>query len=87
MSMITEIGLFKACVEKPRGGLNLSELCLTKIKEPHDAKDLSEQDITARKALKLFHMAWSGVTKYMRTVCSLKGRAVELAGFGVFVPM
>lgn len=87
MSLITETALFKACVEKPKTGLRVSDLYLAKVKDPHDAMDLSEEQITAQKAIKLFHMAWSGITKYMRTICMVKGKAVELADFGIFVPM
>ena len=32
-------------------------------------------------------MVFSGVTKYMRTICQIKGKSVELADFGIFVPM
>ena len=32
-------------------------------------------------------MVWSGVTKYMRTVCTMKHKAVDLPGVGIFVPM
>jgi len=31
-------------------------------------KGMHEKEYYQKKALKLFHMAWSGVTKYMRTV-------------------
>ena len=32
-------------------------------------------------------MAWSGVTKYLRTVCQVKQRPVELPGLGIFMPV
>ena len=32
-------------------------------------------------------MTWSGVTKYMRTVCQVKNKPVQFPGLGIFVPM
>jgi hypothetical protein len=32
-------------------------------------------------------MAWSGLTKYIRTICQIKGRSVEFPGLGIFVPV
>lgn len=87
MSLITETGLFKACVEKPKTSLKVSDLYLERVRDPQDTADKSEDQIAAQKAMKLFHMVWSGVTKYMRTICLIKGKSVELADIGVFVPM
>ncbi len=67
MSSISEIALFKACVEKPMSGASLLDLNLTKIRDPQNFTD--ELDYSKKKALKLYHMAWSGITKYMRTIC------------------
>ena len=39
-----------------------------------------------KKALKLYHMAWSGITKYLRQVCLVQGRPLELPSFAIFVP-
>lgn len=32
-------------------------------------------------------MAWSGITKYIKSICQLKGKAVEFPHLGVFVPV
>ena len=32
-------------------------------------------------------MAWSGFTKYMRTVCQVKCKPVEFPGLGIFMPV
>ena len=39
------------------------------ISDPTNVGELTEKEFLQKKALKLFHMAWSGITKYMRTVC------------------
>lgn len=67
MSSISEIALFKACVDAPRSGASLLDLNLAKIRDPQQFTD--EVDYSKKKALKLYHMAWSGITKYMRTIC------------------
>ena len=67
MSSISEIALFKACVDQPRSGYSVLDLNLSKIRDPQNFTN--ELDYTKKKALKLYHMAWSGITKYMRTIC------------------
>jgi hypothetical protein len=32
-------------------------------------------------------MAWSGVTKYIRTVCHIKMKPVEFPQLGIFIPL
>tara|TARA_B100000780_G_C21040219_1_gene417396 strand:+ start:150 stop:506 length:357 start_codon:yes stop_codon:yes gene_type:complete len=49
--------------------------------------DITEEVYYQKKAMKLFHMTWSGVTKYMRTVCQIKNKPVQFPGLGVFVPI
>ena len=85
MSSISEIALFKACVDAPRSGASLLDLNLAKIRDPQQFTD--EVDYSKKKALKLYHMAWSGITKYMRTICQLRGKPIEFPGLGVFVPV
>lgn len=58
---------------------------LVKIKDPQSFKD--ELDYTKKKALKLYHLAWSGITKYMRTICQLRGKPIEFPNVGVFFPV
>lgn len=48
---------------------------------------MTEEIYYQKKAMKLFHMTWSGVTKYMRTVCQIKNKPVQFPGLGVFVPV
>ena len=85
MSAITEVALFKACVDSPRSGASLLQMNLAKIKDPQSFKD--ELDYTKKKALKLYHLAWSGVTKYMRTICQLRGKPIEFPNLGIFFPV
>ena len=69
MATITELTLFKACVEDPQHIQSLNQLNLEMISDPQNSAELTEKEYLQKKALKLFHMAWSGITKYMRTVC------------------
>lgn len=72
MSMITEVSLFKACVENPRSYYKISDLNLAQIREPQDAANLTEDEILNRKAVKLYHMAWSGITKGLKSLCIVR---------------
>ena len=67
MSAVTEVGLFKACVDAPRTGANFLQMNLSKVKDPSSFKN--ELEYQKKKALKLYHLTWSAVTKYMRSVC------------------
>lgn len=87
MSSITEIALFKACVEKPQFLQSMSDLNLERISDPQNAHEISFDELNEKKALKLFHMAWSGITKYMRTVCQVKCKSIEFPGIGIFMPV
>lgn len=69
MATITELALFKQCVENPKFIQKLEELNLDRMSDPQNMADITEQIYYQKKALRLFHMTWSGVTKYMRTVC------------------
>lgn len=74
MANITELTLFKQCVEKPIV-TQVADLHLECISAPQD-QSLSEAAIMQRKALKLYHMAWSGITKYLRQVCHGQNRPI-----------
>ena len=76
MANLTELALFKACVESPQSIKSLNELNLDKIGDPTNMADITEEIYYQKKAMKLFHMTWSGVTKYMRTVCQIKNKPV-----------
>jgi hypothetical protein len=65
----------------------LQDLNLSKVSEPKDADQMTEQEVLERKALKVFHMAWSGITKYLRTITQVRGKPVEFPALGIFVPV
>ena len=70
MTSLTEVGLFKACIEAPQvSKQSIADLNMDSVVAPSNATELSEKEILERKATKLYHMCWSGVTKYLRTVC------------------
>lgn len=69
MATITELALFKECVENPQFIQKLEELNMDRVNDPKDIHTMTEKVYYQKKALKLFHMTWSGVTKYMRTTC------------------
>jgi len=48
---------------------------------------MNVQEYLERKALKLFHMAWSGVTKYIRSIVFDKKNPCEFPGLGIFLPL
>ena len=101
MSNITEFALFKECVNNPLFlDKSLSKLNLAFIKDPaaietgeakYDIpKDTSATDtpeITSRKALRLFYMVWSGVTKCLRNQVQSQHRAIEIKDFAIFGPI
>lgn len=86
MATITEIALFKACVERPRGAAELADLGLDKIPGPQGGGQLPVEEVRERQALKLYHMAWSALTKYIRTVCAVNRQPIEFPGLGIFKP-
>ena len=86
MSTLTEIGLFKACIDAPQVS-KIRDLNMDRVMGPSNAAELSDKEVMIRKATKLYHMAWSGVTKYLRTVCQVKQRPVEFPGLGILMPV
>jgi len=72
MSTLTEIALFKACIETPQYIKSWADLNLDRISGPSNPAEYSEEEIYKKKLNKLFHMAWSGITKYIRTVTQVK---------------
>ena len=87
MSQISETALFEACIAKPRTNFKVANLNLNKVKEPKNVNNVSKDKIQIQKATRLFHMAWSGITKYLKTVCIARGKPVELTDIGILVPM
>jgi hypothetical protein len=67
MSSVTELTLFKAAVNKPITLSSIADLTLDQVPAPMDAESLNAKEVAAKKALKVFHMVWSGVTKYIKT--------------------
>ena len=98
MATISEFALFKECVHNPRFlDSNLSQLNLSFIRDPN-APDMPEGDIpkpsggdslevSQRKALRLFYMVWSGVTKCIKNIVQHQKRAVEIQNFAIFGPI
>lgn len=87
MATLTEIALFKACVEKPQFISDYSSFNMDRISGPSNCEGLSEEEINNKKLNKLYHMAWSGICKYMRTVTQIKNKPIEFPGLGIFVPV
>ena len=88
MATVTEQTILKQCVEKPQQIQNLKDLNLEKISDPIDAQDLSEDVFLKKKALKLVHMTWSAVLKYVKSHCtSTNPKPVELPHLGIFIPI
>lgn len=43
--------------------------------------------MTQRKALRLFYMVWSGVTKCIRNMVQQQKKAIEIQNFAIFGPI
>ncbi len=69
MTTVTEFALFKLCVENPQFLTDIDDLNMDKVNDPTDWMNLADEVLLQKKALKLFHMVWSGTTKYFRTMC------------------
>lgn len=87
MSTVTELALFKDCVERPKHITFVEDLNLDRIPNPSNFEELSNHETNRKKAIKLFHMAWSGTTKYIREICMQKGKPIEFPGLGIFNPL
>ena len=96
----SEFTLFKECVHNPRFlDRNLSQLNLSFIRDPtapiepagvDHPKDTSATDtleVSQRKALRLFYMVWSGVTKCIRNMVQQQKKAIEITNFAIFGPI
>lgn len=79
MTSLSEFALFKECVHNPRHlDRNLSQLNLSFIKDPAAPENPETQapvdeslEATQRKALRLFYMVWSGLTKCLRNMVQM----------------
>lgn len=99
MTTLSEFALFKECVHNPCFlDKQLSQLNLTFIKDPAAALTETDQvpkekeapeslEVTQRKALRLFYMVWSGVTKCMRNMVQQQKKALEINNFAIFGPI
>ena len=80
MASISEFALFKECVHNPRFlDKNFSQLNRSFIRDPAapDTPDYPDtpaahtddsEEVQQRKALRLFYMVWSGLTKCLRNM-------------------
>lgn len=97
---MSEFALFKECVHNPRYlDKSLCQLNLQFIKDPQTAdetadagsalKDYSSDslDVSQRKALRLFYMVWSGLTKCLRNIVQQQKKALEIKDFAIFGPI
>lgn len=93
---ISEFALFKRCVESPSVlDRNLSQLNLSFIRDPATPADATEADAprddsleaSQRRALRLFYMVWSGLTKCMRNLVQHQKKAIEIPNFAIFGPI
>ena len=78
MPTLTEVSLFKKCVEDPLIA-PLAQLNVRNINLLCDDKN----EVLKKKALKLYHMFWTSVTKYLNQAVWVQQRAVELPQLGV----
>ena len=44
-------------------------------------------EVSQRKALRLFYMVWSGVTKCLRNIVQGQRKAIEIQNFAIFGPI
>ena len=75
----------------------LSQLNLQFIKDPAAAtdqnptspktEDLEDLESKQRKAIRLFYMVWSGVTKCLRNIVQSQKKAIEIKDFAIFGPI
>jgi hypothetical protein len=82
MATVTEHRIFKLCVEKPlRSDLTL--LNLQFVKDPDGPADQALQS----KALRLYRLVWSALTKYLNKVIHASHKAVEIPGLLILGPL
>ena len=94
MSQTTERQLFKLCVEQPiRLQKDFKNLNLQFIQD--DVADdkaagasdhASDAQLRARVS-RLYHMIWSGLTKYINNMVHNRAKAVDIPGFCVVGPL
>ena len=96
--LVSEYALFKDCVHNPRYlDSNLSTLNLSFIRDPAAAPDTTDSkvvdhssnslEVNQRKAVRLFYMVWSGLTKCLRNMVQQQKKAIEIPGFAIFGPI
>ena len=73
MPSLTEITLFKACVDQPRiahlSSLNLTNIQMfmtSPINDDVNNENTEAEAILKKKAIKLYYMMWSALTKYLK---------------------
>jgi hypothetical protein len=85
MATITELSLFKLCVDECKLS-KPEDFNMQALQDPSNP-DLTQQQKMSKKALKLYHMAWSGITKYIRQTVQVGNRPIELPGLCIFIPI
>ena len=56
----------------------------------HTAHDKDKEDsleVKQRKAVRLYQMVWSGLTKYINSIIHTHSKAVEIPGFAIIGPL
>lgn len=102
MSNLSEYALFKQAVDHPiRLDSQFSQLNLQFVHDPasntqNTFKDTSAEfddglandpEAAKRKALRLMHNIWSGVTKCLRNIVQQQRKAIEIPNFAIFGPL
>ena len=96
MTTLSEFALFKECVHNPRFlEKNLSQLNLSFIKDPESANDIGSpnknvkdsMEVSQRKAMRLFYMVWSGLSKCLINLVQQQRKALEIKDFAIFGPI
>ena len=85
---LTEAALFEYCVDKPKSGLVISNLNLTSLHGNYPSQTMDKSQATNSKLAKqMFHMVWSGVTKFLKTTVIVRCKSAELTDIGIIVPV
>jgi len=67
--------------------VEISKLSLDAKKSPRNKNVGTEKEVVQRKALRLFYMVWSGMTRLIRAMVVQNGKPFEIQGLGTFGPL
>ena len=65
---------------------NIKELNLFSLPEPENSHLYTYTEILNKKALRMFFMIWSGLTKFIRSLIYDRLKSVEILDFAIFHP-